>query len=198
VFKLKRKVEAIVTVLIGVSVLGIWLCSQGGAAFCSTVIERVNGETAQAEVAAYVRAIARGDERGAFAVWELPGWEAYDGWRTALSKRRQGLDDQVVKLAVGPIISRAEHLHIVQSAGKDVRILVDAAILDHRVLASTDCQVDAGHHPGQRGRVHQRAGGKVDSGVDLLYHRGGLLLCDAAELAVTRRYAILQTHTLAD
>ena len=49
---------------------------------------------------------------------------------------------------VGPIFSQAEHLRIVQSAGKDVSVLVDAAILDHRVLAGTDGQMGAGHHPG--------------------------------------------------
>jgi hypothetical protein len=30
-------------------------------------------------------------------------------------RRRQGFDDQIVKLTVGPIVSQAEHLHIVQS-----------------------------------------------------------------------------------
>jgi hypothetical protein len=58
-------------------------------------------------------------------------------------RRRQGFDDQVAKLAVGSIVSQTKHLHIVQSAGKDVSILADAAILDHRVLASTDRQIGA-------------------------------------------------------
>ncbi len=62
------------------------------------------------------------------------------------------------KFAVGPIVSQAKHLHIVQSAGKDVSVLVDAAILDHRVLASTDSQMGAGDRPRQRGPTHRRAG----------------------------------------
>jgi hypothetical protein len=59
-------------------------------------------------------------------------------------RRRQCTNDQIVELAVGPIVSQVEHLHVVQSAGKDVSILVDAAILDDRVLAGTDVQMGAG------------------------------------------------------
>jgi hypothetical protein len=64
-------------------------------------------------------------------------------------RRRQGFDDQVVQLAVGPIVSQAEHLHIVQGTGEDVSILINAAILNHRVLAGTDGQMGAGRHPRQ-------------------------------------------------
>lgn len=99
--KLGRKVGVILTALIGIGVLGVWLCTLFGSAFCSTVIERVSGETAQAKVAAYVRAVARGDERAAFAVWELPSWEGYDGWHTTLSERRQQVTDELMTAGIG-------------------------------------------------------------------------------------------------
>lgn len=99
--KLSRKVRAIVAILVGVGILGMWLWSHCGALFCAPICERLSGEGAQAKVAAYVRAVARGDEGAAFAVWELPSREAYEGWRTALNERRQSVTGELIDAEIG-------------------------------------------------------------------------------------------------
>lgn len=98
--KLSRKVGAIVAVFIGVGILGVWLCFQCRSVFCTAMCGQFSGEEAQAEVAAYVRAIARGDEGAAYAVWELPSWEGYEGWHTALSERRQSVTGKLMAAGI--------------------------------------------------------------------------------------------------
>ena len=98
--KLGLKLVVILAALAGTGTLGVWSCNLFTCAFCSTVIERINGETAQAKVAGYVRTVARGDQRAALAVWELPGWEGRDGWQTALSDRRQKVTDELLTAGI--------------------------------------------------------------------------------------------------
>lgn len=96
--RLGLKLLVIVAVLAGA--LGVWSCNLFGCAFCSNVIERISGETAEAKVAAYVRSVARGDRRAALAVWEVPGWEGHDGWQASLGERRERVTDELIAAGI--------------------------------------------------------------------------------------------------
>ncbi len=62
------RTEAVVAIFLALILAVLALLSPPGAAF----LERVLGESPDARVAAYVRAVARGDERAAEALWKVP------------------------------------------------------------------------------------------------------------------------------
>lgn len=93
--RLGCRFEAIViVVIVGVLVL----FSLPGAAF----LEQITGETPQAKIASYVRAISRGDEKAALAVWKLPTWELYGGYSEKLRGRRQVVTHELIAAGIRP------------------------------------------------------------------------------------------------
>jgi hypothetical protein len=85
-----RNVTMIVILCLGLGLLGAGLMLfPPTAALRATVIERISGETPEAKIEAFGRAIARGDEQTARNVWELPAWELPDGRSVELQARRE-------------------------------------------------------------------------------------------------------------
>jgi hypothetical protein len=72
------------------AVLILWLSSgTAGGALRATVVERLRGETPEAQVRAYVRAVLRDDEAAALEAWTLQDHELADGRSEALRERRE-------------------------------------------------------------------------------------------------------------
>lgn len=67
-----------------------------GMALRAAVIEQISGETPQARIAAYVRALARGDEKAVLDAWELPTWELPRGRSGELRARRDGVTRDLI------------------------------------------------------------------------------------------------------
>jgi len=61
-----------------------------------TLVERITGNTPEARIRTYVRAVLRDDEEAALAAWELPSWELPNGRSTALAKRRQAVTRELI------------------------------------------------------------------------------------------------------
>jgi len=53
-----------------------------------TLLERLSGNTPEARIRTYVRAVLRDDEEAALAAWELPSWELPNGRSMAIAERR--------------------------------------------------------------------------------------------------------------
>jgi len=100
--RIARKLAVSVTIVLGALLLGGWVCSRLAPAFYATVVERIRGESPQAKVAAYVHAVAWGDEEAAFAVWELPDWGERDAGFVALRERRQQVTDTLIAAGINP------------------------------------------------------------------------------------------------
>ena len=97
--KMHWKAAALLLLLAAVGGLAIGCWAQDGCVSGTALWEQVTGRTAEARVAAYVQAMVSGDERAAQAVWELPDWEANDGWGAALSARRQQVTETLMAAA---------------------------------------------------------------------------------------------------
>jgi len=62
--------------------------------------DRLTGETPSAKVAAYVGAVARGDEATALRLWELPSTNLPDGRAAALGRRRMDVTRALIAAGV--------------------------------------------------------------------------------------------------
>lgn len=91
------KPEVVVATLLALILAVLALLSPPGAAF----LERVLRESPEARVADYVRAVARGDEQAAEAVWKLspslPG-----GSIEALQERRRAVTHELATQGLRP------------------------------------------------------------------------------------------------
>ncbi len=82
--------------LVGVLLI-LWLSSGTvGGALRATVVERLRGETPEARVRAYVRAVLRDDEAAALEAWTLQDRESSDGRGEALRERREQMTRQLI------------------------------------------------------------------------------------------------------
>ena len=92
---------AVVSALIaGVGLVGaiaVWLLVPPVRA---TIREDLLGQTPQAEVEAFVRAVGSGDALAAETVWELPEHELRDGRSAALAERRERTIRQLIEMGI--------------------------------------------------------------------------------------------------
>ncbi len=96
---LSRRSLRIGLLIVGVAGVGFLLL---GPRVHANVWEEITGETPQAKIAAYVRAVARGDEEGAVVVWELPPHELTEGRSAKLAERRQAVTRELMHLGISP------------------------------------------------------------------------------------------------
>ncbi len=75
---------------------------QPPAALFATVVENATGETPQAKIGVYMRAIYRGDQRAALAAWELPDWKMPDEQAGALAARREPVTRELMAGRLAP------------------------------------------------------------------------------------------------
>jgi len=61
-----------------------------------TLFERISGNTPEAKIRTYVRAMLRGDEEAALTAWELPSWELPNGRSTAIAERRLAVTREMI------------------------------------------------------------------------------------------------------
>ena len=74
----------------GLGIIALWLLvSMEGSALRANVVEQLTGETPEAKIDTYVRAILRGDTESAYAAWELPDWDLLPEGRSALLAARR-------------------------------------------------------------------------------------------------------------
>jgi len=84
-------------------VLGIWIgqrCAAIRLVSPGSLMERLAGDTAEAQISAYVRAIAEGDRSAAMAAWELPDWDASEGWTEALENRQGAVTEELLAAGI--------------------------------------------------------------------------------------------------
>lgn len=74
--------------LVSACMLGLWFFT---SPVRLTLQERITGNTPEARIKTYVRAVLRGDEEAALAAWELP-----NGPSTALAERRQAVTRELI------------------------------------------------------------------------------------------------------
>jgi len=60
------------------------------------LLERITGNTPEARVKTYVRAMLRGDAETAQEAWELPTWELPSGRSAALAERRESVTRELI------------------------------------------------------------------------------------------------------
>jgi len=89
----KAALVGISLALISACLLGVWFFFPS---VCLTLREGITGNTPEARVRAYVRAVLRGDEGAALAAWKLPSWELPRGQSAALAERRQAVTRQLI------------------------------------------------------------------------------------------------------
>ena len=97
--KLKNMLAAavLVIVILGGGFLAVWLSGPSpGAALSATILERIRGETPQAKMHAYVRAVLRGDEEAALDAWVLQDPDLSNGRSDALRERRQDVSRELI------------------------------------------------------------------------------------------------------
>lgn len=96
--KLGLAIGSTVPALAAVSLGICWLFSSGDV---TGLCERITGETPQAKATAYVRAVARGDEKAALELWEVPSPPDQEQLQ-ALAERREQVTSELIAARVEP------------------------------------------------------------------------------------------------
>jgi hypothetical protein len=92
-----------VAAIIGISLAIMWFPQPFLGHFQGfTIQERLRGETPEAKVSAYMRAILRGDEEAALGAWTLHERELPDGRGDALRERRDQVTRELVAAGLHP------------------------------------------------------------------------------------------------
>ena len=98
----KRRAPWMPLSLLGAAVLVSLLLTALGlgpaAAARADLVETITNERPEAKVAAYLRATAAGDERGAAALWEIPDWLARQDVGPVLAARRSAVTREMASL----------------------------------------------------------------------------------------------------
>ena len=89
----KARLVVLPFALITTCILGLWFFS---SPVRLTLQEWITGNTPEARIKAYVKAVLRGDEEAALAAWELPSWELPNGRSATLAERRQAVTRELI------------------------------------------------------------------------------------------------------
>ncbi len=101
--RLARNVAPILVACVGLILLCVSLSPlPGQAALRATIAEQISGETPQAKIDAYVRNVAKGDEKAALNVWDLPTWELPKGRSVELKTRRDNVTRTLITQGIKP------------------------------------------------------------------------------------------------